>query len=294
MKILITGATGFIGTALIPQLLAQNHQITALVRNIEKAQQQLPHVVELINTLDYFQHFNQFDAVINLAGEPIFDRRWTNKQKVRLESSRISLTEKLTQLINQSDEPPVCFISGSATGYYGDCGEQSIDENTSPANNFAAQLCQHWEAAALKANTRVCVVRTGLVLARQGGALAKMLPLYRCGLGGKLGSGQQYWGWISLTDMVNGILFLLENGTCKGPFNFVAPQVVRNARFNKILGIILKRPYFATVPAFLLKFMLGERAGLLLDSQKLIPQNLLAHGFQFQHLDLSQCLVEEV
>ena len=217
-----------------------------------------------------------------------------NKQKVRLESSRISLTEKLTQLINQSDEPPVCFISGSATGYYGDCGEQSIDENTSPANNFAAQLCQHWEAAALKANTRVCVVRTGLVLARQGGALAKMLPLYRCGLGGKLGSGQQYWGWISLTDMVNGILFLLENVACNGPFNFVAPHAVRNTKFNKILGIILKRPHFATVPAFLLKFMLGERAGLLLDSQKLIPQNLLAHGFQFQHLDLSQCLVEEV
>ena len=294
MKILITGATGFIGTALIPQLLAQNHQITALVRNIEKAQQQLPHVVELINTLDYFQHFNQFDAVINLAGEPIFDRRWTNKQKVRLESSRISLTEKLTQLINQSDEPPVCFIYGSATGYYGDCGEQSIDENTSPANHFAAQLCQHWEAAALKANTRVCVVRTSLVLARQGGALAKMLPLYRCGLGGKLGSGQQYWGWISLTDMVNGILFLLENSACKGPFNFVAPQVVRNTKFNKILGIILKRPHFATVPAFLLKFMLGERACLLLDSQKLIPQNLLAHGFQFQHPELAQYLVEEI
>ena len=214
----------------------QTCALPILVRNIEKAQQQLPHVVELINTLDYFQHFNQFDAVINLAGEPIFDRRWTDKQKVRLESSRISLTEKLTQLINQSNEPPACFISGSATGYYGDCGEQPIDENTSPANNFAAQLCQHWEATALKANTRVCVVRTGLVLAHQGGALAKMLPLYRCGLGGKLGSGQQYWGWISLTDMVNGILFLLENGTCKGPFNFVAPQVVRNARFNKILG----------------------------------------------------------
>ena len=291
MKILITGATGFIGTALITQLLAQNHQITALVRNIEKAQQQLPHAVGLINTLDYFQHFNQFDAVINLAGEPIFDRRWTDKQKVCLESSRISLTEKLAQLINQSNEPPTCFISGSATGYYGDCGEQPIGENTSPANNFTAQ---HWEAAALKANTRVCLVRTGLVLAHQGGALAKMLPLYRCGLGGKLGSGQQYWGWISLTDMVNGILFLLENVACNGPFNFVAPHAVRNTKFNKILGIILKRPHFATVPAFLLKFMLGERAGLLLDSQKLIPQNLLDHGFQFQHLDLSQCLVEEV
>ena len=184
MKILITGATGFIGTALITQLLAQNHQITALVRNIEKAQQQLPHAVGLINTLDYFQHFNQFDAVINLAGEPIFSRRWTTTQKERLESSRISLTEKLAHLINRSDDPPQYFISGSATGYYGDCGEQLIDENTPPANDFTARLCQDWEAAALKANTRVCLVRTGMVLGTQGGALAKMLPLYRCGLGG--------------------------------------------------------------------------------------------------------------
>ncbi|WP_109078683.1 TIGR01777 family oxidoreductase [Aggregatibacter kilianii] len=294
MKILITGATGFIGSALIPSLLAQKHQVTALVRNPAKAQKHLPAAVELINTLDYFQHFNQFDAVINLAGEPIFDHRWTAKQKVRLESSRVSLTEKLAQLINRSDTPPQCFISGSATGYYGDCGEQLIDENTPPADNFAARLCQQWEATALKANTRVCLVRTGIVLGTQGGALARMLPLYRCGLGGKLGSGKQFWGWIALADMVRGILFLLNNPNCHGAFNFVAPHAVRNAEFNTLLGDALHRPHFASVPAFMLKLLLGERAGLLLDSQNLVPQHLLAQGFQFEYPDLAEFFAEEI
>jgi len=294
MKILITGATGFIGSALIPSLLAKNHQITALVRHPAKAKQQLPYPIEFINTLDYFQHFNQFDAVINLAGEPIFSRRWTATQKERLESSRISLTEKLAHLINRSDDPPHCFISGSATGYYGDYSEQRIDENTPPANHFAARLCQQWEAAALKAKTRVCLVRTGMVLGTQGGALAKMLPLYRCGLGGKLGSGKQFWGWIALEDMVRGILFLLENADCRGAFNFVAPHAIRNAEFNVLLGKMLRRTYIATAPAFMLKMLLGERANLLLDSQNLVPQHLLAQGFQFEHPDLAQFLKKEI
>ena len=244
--------------------------------------------------MDYFQHFNQFDAIINLAGEPIFSRRWTTTQKERLESSRISLTEKLTHLINRSDDPPHCFISGSATGYYGDCGEQLIDENTPPANHFAARLCQQWEAAALKANTRVCLIRTGMVLGTQGGALAKMLPLYRCGLGGKLGSGKQFWSWIALEDMVRGILFLLENADCRGAFNFVAPHAIRNAEFNVLLGETLRRPHMATAPAFMLKMLLGERANLLLDSQNLVPQHLLAQGFQFEHPDLAQFLQKEI
>ncbi|MBN6069861.1 TIGR01777 family protein [Aggregatibacter actinomycetemcomitans] len=294
MKIFMTGATGFIGSALIPSLLAQHHQITALVRDPAKAQKKLPENIELINTLNYFQHFNQFDAIINLAGEPIFARRWTAKQKERLESGRVSLTEKLARLINRSEAPPQCFISGSAAGYYGDCGEPIIDEHTPPADNFAASLCQHWEAAALKANTRVCLVRTGIVLGIQGGALAQMLPLYRCGLGGKLGSGKQYWGWISLADMVRGILFLLENPDCHGAFNFVAPHAARNAEFNALLGKTLRRPHFATVPAFILKLMFGERAGLLLGSQNLVPQHLLAHGFQFAYPDLGEFLAQEI
>ena len=146
----------------------------------------------------------------------------------------------------------------------------------------------------MKANTRVCLVRTGMVLGTQGGALAKMLPLYGCGLGGKLGSGKQFWGWIALADMVRGILFLLENADCRGAFNFVVPHAIRNAEFKVLLGKTLRRPHIATAPTFMLKLLLGERANLLLDSQNLVPQHLLAQGFQFEHPDLAQFLQKEI
>ena len=159
MRILITGATGFIGTALVPQLLARNHHLTAFVRDISAAQAKLPASpnIEYINTLDYFQHLNQFDAVINLAGEPIFHRRWTDEQKRRLKDSRVALTQQLADLINRSTTPP-CFISGSATGYYGDGQEQVLHEGSAPATNFIGELCQAWEGAALQAHTRVCIM----------------------------------------------------------------------------------------------------------------------------------------
>lgn len=290
MNIFITGATGFIGSELVKALSAQNYQITALTRSIDNARKKLPENVQLIDSLENLTDFNGFDAVINLAGEPIFDRRWTEEQKARLINSRIKITEKLTALINASSNPPHSFISGSATGYYGNGEESELDENSPPADNFAARLCIQWEKAAQQAQTRVCLVRTGLVLAPSGGALAAMLPLYRIGLGGKLGNGKQYWAWIALQDMVNGILFLLQNPACNSAFNFTAPNPVRNADFNRILGKILNRPSFATAPAFALKLILGERAELLLDSQKIRPHKLLEAGFQFQFSDLEQAL----
>lgn len=292
MRILITGATGFIGTALVPQLLARNHHLTAFVRDISAAQAKLPASpnIEYINTLDYFQHLDQFDAVINLAGEPIFHRRWTDEQKRRLKDSRVALTQQLADLINRSTTPP-CFISGSATGYYGDGQEQVLHEGSAQATNFIGELCQAWEAAALQARTRVCIMRTGMVLGKQGGALAKMLPLYSCCLGAKLGSGQQYWAWIALEDMVNAMLFLLEQDACQGVFNLVAPHAIRQKDFHTMLGRAIKRPQqpFAA-PALMLKCLLGERASLLLDSQHIQPQHLLAQGFQFRYPTLSSYL----
>ncbi|MGY4677498.1 TIGR01777 family oxidoreductase [Pasteurella sp. P03HT] len=290
MQILITGATGLIGSTLTVRLLQQGHQVTALVRSPERAHTQLPSAVKLITTLSQYSNLNEVDAVINLAGEPIFQRRWSEKQKHRLLHSRVNLTAQITALINQSDRPPHTFISGSATGYYGDKGEALITEKSLPSSHFPSQLCQQWETTALKANTRVCVLRTGIVLSHQGGALSKMLPLYRLGLGGKLGNGQQYWSWIALADMIEGILFLLHHPTCHGAFNFVAPTPIRQAEFNATLGKLLKRPHFATVPAFVLNFLLGERAQLLLDSQKIMPQKLLAEGFQFTYPELAQAL----
>ncbi|HDR0625973.1 TIGR01777 family oxidoreductase [Pasteurella multocida] len=290
MNILITGATGLIGSQLTSQLIKHSHGVTALVRDPKAAKQKLPASVTLISSLAQYTTLNTFDAVINLAGEPIFDQRWTAEQKQRLVESRVNLTAQLVQRINASRQPPHTFISGSATGYYGNKSEEIITENAPPTDTFPSQLCQRWESEALCAKTRVCLLRTGIVLSKTGGALAKMLPLYRLGLGGKLGSGKQYWAWIALDDMVKGILFLLENHQCQGAFNLVSPNPIRHAEFNSTLASILKRPAFATVPEWLLRFFLGERTQLLLDSQKIVPEKLLTQGFTFDYPELKSAL----
>ncbi|WP_040976268.1 TIGR01777 family oxidoreductase [Necropsobacter massiliensis] len=291
MNILFTGATGLIGSTLIPRLIGDNHQVIALSRNPAQAKMRLPAAVEWTDTLENYSDLNGFDAVINLAGEPIFRRRWTPQQKNRLIHSRVDLTKKLTALINCSSHPPHTFISGSAAGYYGDRGETALSEDNRAGDTFPARLCQQWEAAAQHAATRVCLLRTGIVLAQSGGALAQMLLPYRLGLGGKLGSGRQYWGWIALSDMVNAILFLLHHPQCHGAFNLSAPNPTRNSEFNHTLGSLLNRPHFAQVPAFLLRWAFGERAQLLLDSQKVLPTKLLQAGFRFQYPDIKSALV---
>ena len=293
MHIFITGATGFIGSNLITKLLNKKYKITALVRNISRAKLQLPNIA-LISNLTELENLDQFDAVINLAGEPIFDHRWSQKQKNNLQNSRVQLTQQLTQLINKSAHPPRCFISGSAIGFYGNRPQQTLTEESSKGNNFTAELCQLWEAQALQAHTRVCLLRTGIVLDPTGGAFAKMLPLYRLGLGGKLGSGEQYWSWIALEDMINAIIFLLETPSCHGVFNMVAPNPVRNKTLNSLLGKYLHRPAFCTVPAFAMRLILGERADLLFDDQKVLPQKLIQAGFNFQYATLADYLARNL
>ncbi|PRI57726.1 TIGR01777 family oxidoreductase, partial [Haemophilus influenzae] len=208
-----------------------------------------------------------------------------------LRESRLSLTTQLVEFINQYQQYPV-FISGSATGIYGDQGEQKITETSKTAKTFTAQLCQDWENIARQANARVCLIRTGIVFSKKGGALAKMLPLYKWGLGGNLGKGEQYFPWIALEDIVNGILFLLDHSECRGAFNFAAPKSIKQHKFNRTLARILKRPAFATIPKWLLHFILGERANLLLESQNVVPEKLLNAGFQFQYSDCKNYLEE--
>ena len=281
MNILVTGGTGFVGKALVESLLSRGDSVTVLTRSIEKAQAVFPEKTpQFLTALSTLKDLNEFDAVINLAGEPIFDKRWTVQQKEKLRHSRIDLTQQIVQLINQSEHPPV-LISGSATGIYGNCGEDQITEGTPPGSQFTAQLCIDWENAPKQTNTRVCLVRTGLVLSPKGGAFAKILPLYRFGLGGKLGNGEQYWSWIALEDMVEGL------NDCEGAFNFTAPHPVKNKTFNQLLGQALHRPCFAQVPQFLLTSLLGERACILLDSQNAYPKHLLDCGFTFQYSELS-------
>lgn len=293
MHILITGGTGFIGTALCQALVQQGYRLTVLSR------QHLPNTqaVTFIQNIANLNDLDDFDAIINLAGEPIFERKWSDVQKQKLRQSRIEITQTLVELCQRSQKPPKVFLSASATGYYGNLPyfAENCDEATECSPSFTGRLCQEWENTALAAQngrTRVCLLRTGIVLAKHGGALRQMLPLYRLGLGGKLGNGKQHWAWISLNDYINAINFLLIRTDAKGAFNLTSPIPVTNAQFNRLLAKHLHRPAFFTIPKWALKLILGERSQLLLDNQPLIPRKLSEMGFVFKDWDL-EMIVEK-
>ena len=292
MRILITGGTGLIGHHLITSLVQSGAQITVLTRFPDQAAQQLGPQVSLLSDLSLLSHLDDVDAVINLAGEPIVNKRWTRQQKEQLCQSRWHITEQLVALFHASRCPPDVLISGSAIGYYGDMGETIITEDTPPHDEFTHRLCQQWEHIALGASTdrtRVCLLRTGVVLATDGGALKKMLPPFRLGLGGPLGNGRQYLAWIHIADMVRGILWLLNN-PLRGPFNLVSPHPVTNARFTQALGKTVHRPARLAVPATVMRLLMGESAVLLLGGQHALPQRLEASGFPFRWPDIDAAL----
>lgn len=295
MNILVTGGTGLIGGHLIPRLLALGHQVTVLTRSPEKARDRLDSRVALWTTLDDKKQLDDVDAVINLAGEPIADKRWSSAQKERLCQSRWRITQKLADLINASETPPSVLISGSATGYYGDLGEVVVTEEE-PHNEFTHKLCARWEQIACTAQsdrTRVCLLRTGVVLAPKGGILGKMVPPFRLGLGGPIGNGRQYLPWIHVDDMVNGILWLLDNDL-RGPFNMVSPYPVRNEQFAHALGHALQRPAFVRVPATAIRLLMGESSVLVLGGQRALPKRLEAAGFAFRWYDLEEALEDVI
>lgn len=292
MKILMTGGTGLIGRFLIPRLQELGHAVTVVTRNPAKAQHALGPGVTVLKGLDALSNLNDFSAVINLAGEPIADKRWTEQQKQRLCESRWSITQKLVELIRASDTPPQVLISGSAVGYYGDLGEVVVSEDDPPHNEFTHKLCARWEQIACGAQsdrTRVCLLRTGVVFAPKGGILGKMLPLFRLGLGGPVGNGRQYMAWIHIDDMANGIIWLLNNDL-RGPFNMVSPYPVRNEQFAHALGHVLKRPAILRAPATAVRLMMGESAVLVLGGQRALPKRLEASGFAFRWFDLEEAL----
>jgi len=292
MRILITGGTGLIGRRLISRLLKIDAQITVITRSLGRAAQLLGPQVTLLPELSMLVDLDDFDAVINLAGEPIADKRWTPQQKEHLCQSRWHITEQLVALFSASKCPPGIFISGSAVGYYGDQGAEIITEETVPHNEFTHRLCQQWEHIAMGAQTamtRVCLLRTGVVLAAGGGALRKMLPPFRIGLGGPLGNGHQYLAWIHIDDMVNGIIWLLDN-PLHGAFNLVSPHPVPHAQFAQALGKALNRPARLPVPAFIVKILMGESSVLVLGGQRALPARLEASGFQFRWQGIESAL----
>ena len=232
MHILITGGTGLIGRQLCKALLAEGHQLTVLSRDPDSVPARCGATVHAMAGLDEWHPGRSFDAVINLAGAPIVDARWTARRKQALRDSRVALTEQLVQRIAAARHKPGVLLSGSAVGYYGDRGDAVLDESAAGGEDFAAKLCQAWEEAALGAQilgVRVCLLRTGLVLSRHGGLLGRMLPPFRLGLGARLGGGKQWMSWVHIDDYVAMLLFLLNDSGISGPCNMTAPQPVRTS-----------------------------------------------------------------
>lgn len=293
MNILITGGTGFIGSALTRRLAAQDHQVTVLSRTPAKVTSTFGSQVKALGRLDEMNAADSYDVVINLAGAPIFDKRWTDARKKILLESRISLTDRLVTNMAALPVKPRLLISGSAVGFYGDQGDTLLTEQSAAHDDFAHRLCHGWEQSALQAEqfgTRVCLIRTGLVLAHGGGILQRMLLPFRLGLGGRIGDGRQWMSWIHRNDWIAIAQAMISDDTMRGPYNATAPAPVTNGEFTKLLADCLKRPAVLPVPSWALKLALGEMAELVLGSQRVIPQRLLDQGFQFEYPDLKSAL----
>jgi uncharacterized protein (TIGR01777 family) len=290
MHILITGGTGLIGRRLCEALTTRGDRVTVLSRRPDAVPRLCGVGVNAMKSLDYWTPEQSFDAVINLAGEPIVDARWTDRRKKILCDSRILLTEQLVEKICQANRPPQVLLSGSAIGYYGIDEHQTFNEENNAGEDFSAALCHAWEKAAhtVRATGVRCVVlRTGLVLDNRGGILKKMLLPFQCGLGSRLGAGQQWMSWIHCEDYLNAVLTLLDDTSATGPYNLTAPNPVTNADFTRSLGRAVHRPAFFVAPAWLLQLAMGERSDLLLGGQRVMPERLLANAFDFRfpHLD---------
>jgi uncharacterized protein (TIGR01777 family) len=296
MRALVTGATGFVG----PHLLAKLDRPVVLSRDAAKATRQLAQ----FNVQAYSWEpqtekppvaaFDGVDCVFHLAGDPVAEGRWTAAKKARIEGSRILGTRNLVATLREVSTRPATLISASAVGYYGSRGDEVLDENAPPGNDFLAEVCVGWEreaTAARELGVRVVPIRTGIVLGKGGGALGKMLTPFKLGLGSPLGSGRQYMPWIHINDLVDEMLFAARTPTVIGPLNGTAPNPVINRDFTKTLGRVLGRPTFLPpMPGFALELLVGEFGEILLTSQRAIPKAALAAGFKFQFDELEQAL----
>ncbi len=295
MNILMTGGTGFIGCALTKNLIAQGHAVTILSRNPGKVIPLCGSVVHTLGSLAELKTEDHYQVIINLAGAPIAEARWSEERKQLIRASRIDLTEQLVDCIARMAVKPELLISGSAIGYYGNQGDTVLTEQSAAHEDFSHKLCADWEAAAQQAEpfgVRVCLIRTGLVIANDGGFLQRLLPPFRLGLGGRLGDGRQWMSWIHRQDWIDIALTMIADSTMQGAYNATAPHPVSNAEFTRLLAQCLKRPALLPIPAGLLKILLGELSQLLLGSQRVIPERLLAQGFKFRYDDLATALNE--
>lgn len=290
MKILLTGASGLIGSETTTQLLAKGHQVTRLVRSGATIGDIIWHPQN--GELDCSQ-LEGFDAVVHLAGENVA-QRWNDEVKAKIRNSRVQGTRLLAQCLAGLKNPPKVFVCASAIGFYGDRGSETLTEDSYAGTGFLSALCKDWEDATIPASEkgiRTVNLRIGVVLSTKGGALAKMLPPFQLGAGGILGNGTQYMSWITLEDMSDVILFSIENDQLQGPVNAVAPTPVTNAQFTQALGKTLGRPTIFPVPSFAVQLLFGQMADeLLLGGAKVLPTKLEAHGFQFRYSQIEPAL----
>jgi uncharacterized protein len=290
MNVLISGATGLIGSVLIPELEAGGHRITRLTRSPEGDDDIRwdPSAGKIDGTLE------GIDAVVHLAGESIAEGRWTPEKKRRIMESRKEGTRLLAETLAELPTPPKVMVSASAVGYYGDRGNELLREDSRPGSDFLAEVCQAWEAAAdpaRQAGIRVVHPRFGIVLSPKGGALGRTLPIFKLGGGGRIGSGRQWWSWVALDDVVGAILHALTNDPVEGPVNVGSPNPLTNAEYTRVLGRVLNRPTIFPLPAPAARLALGEVAdALLLASQRMEPARLKETGYEFRYPELEDAL----
>ena len=294
MKIFITGGSGFVGTNLASDLLQKGHSVIAVGTSSahKMIQHDKFHYISADTTIQggWQDALKDVDGVINLAGKNIF-KRWSDTYKDEIYNSRILTTRNLVEAI--TDRKDITLCSTSAVGYYGDRADEILKEDDLPGNDFAANVCRDWEKEAFQAEAkgvRVAAMRFGVVLGKNGGALAKMLPAFKSFAGGPLGSGLQWFPWIHMDDLMAAIIFILEHPDVKGPFNLCSPNPVRNRDFAGALGRVLNRPSVMRAPAFMIRMIMGEMGKSLISSQRTIPDKLLKHGFTFQYPDISDAL----
>ena len=301
MKVLVTGATGFVGKILVRQLVQADHEVVILTRNIANAALNLGSknckyfLWADTNEAPPIEAFANIDGIINLLGESIAEKKWDEEQKRKIHDSRINGTAQLVKAVSTLSKKPKVFVSTSAVGIYGNRDAEDVTENSSEGNDFLAKVCKDWETEAMKAEPyvgRVAIIRVGVVLGRNGGALKKMLPIFKLGGGGPLGSGRQYMSWIHVEDLAAMYVEALKNDNIKGPYNGTAPYPATNKEFTKALGRALRRPAFAPAPAFMMKLVFGEMSQILLEGQKVLPVKFKDQKFRYRYPTLEMALKE--
>ncbi|MEY2778447.1 MAG: hypothetical protein RL008_543 [Actinomycetota bacterium] len=291
MKLVITGSSGLIGSALVREAERNQIEVVKLVRRAPKDKSEVQW--DPNRAILDLEAIEKSTAIVHLAGAGVGDRRWTKKYKKEILNSRVKTTETLANAIVNLRYPPSVFVSGSAMGYYGDTGDLAVDENASLGDGFLSDVVFNWEYAAQRVrnnNIRVVHPRTGLVMSKRGGLLRKVLPLFRLGLGGKLGNGKQYWSYISLEDEIRAIFKLIDDVRLTGGVNLTNPNPVTNLEFTKALSSVVNKPAFFHVPAIALKMALGEFSVEVLGSSRVLPSKLKAAGFKFNHSDILSTL----